>query len=148
MDLENLQFVSGGRAIDDRGGLSFVNDFDLGQFKRFYVVNNHAQGFIRAWHGHKHEAKGVFLTSGSAIVAAVKIDNWETPSKNLDVHRFVLSSQKPGVLVIPAGYANGFKTLTEDATLMFFSTSSLEESANDDIRFESRTWDPWQVVER
>jgi hypothetical protein len=31
---------------------------------------------------------------------------------------------------------------------MFFSTSTLEESLRDDIRFPARYWDPWQVEER
>jgi dTDP-4-dehydrorhamnose 3,5-epimerase len=39
-------------------------------------------------------------------------------------------------------------SLTEDAKLMFFSTSTLEESMGDDIRFDSRYWDIWNTVER
>ena len=39
-------------------------------------------------------------------------------------------------------------SLTDDLKLMFFSTSTLEESAADDIRFDSRLWDIWQVTER
>ena len=31
---------------------------------------------------------------------------------------------------------------------MFFSTSTLDESLGDDIRFPARYWDPWQVDER
>ena len=45
-------------------------------------------------------------------------------------------------------FANGFKTLTPDAKLMFFSTSTLEESQGDDIRFDAYYWNPWDVVER
>lgn len=145
---KKIEFIPGGRAVDDRGGLSFINDFPLSEFKRFYVVNNHQQGFVRAWHGHKHEAKAVVVVKGSAIVAGVEIDDWSTPSKNLKVHRFVLSEDKPGALFIPAGFANGFKSLTSDAVVMFFSSSTLEESASDDIRFDARLWDPWSVEER
>ena len=64
------------------------------------------------------------------------------------VERFVLSAKKPSVLFIPPGYANGFMSLTDDLKLMFFSTSTLEESLGDDIRFDSRLWDVWQVPER
>ena len=35
----------------------FVNDFNFENVKRFYQVENHRQGFIRAWHGHKKEGK-------------------------------------------------------------------------------------------
>lgn len=140
--------VAGGKAFDDRGSLTFINDLDLSQFKRFYIVENHAKGFVRAWHGHKKEAKAVVVVSGSALVAAVKVDNWESPSKDLKVERVVLSAEKPAALLIPAGYANGFMTLTESAKVMFLSTSSLEESAGDDFRFDARLWNPWNIEER
>lgn len=145
---EALTFQPGGLATDDRGSLKFINDFDLIAFKRFYVVENHSKGFVRAWHGHKHEAKAVICLQGSAIVAGVKVDDWESPSKSLPVERMVLTSSKPGALHIPAGYANGFMTLTDDAMLMFFSSSTLAESAADDIRFDARHWNPWTVDER
>ena len=140
--------VTGGKAFDDRGSLTFINDLDLTSFKRFYIVENHARGFVRAWHGHKKEAKAVVVVSGSALVAAVKVDNWESPSKDLKVERVVLSAEKPAALLIPAGYANGFMTLTESAKVMFLSTSSLEESAGDDFRFDARLWNPWNIEER
>lgn len=140
--------VAGGKVFDDRGSLTFINDLDLSQFKRFYIVENHAKGFVRAWHGHKKEAKAVVVVSGSALVAAVKVDNWESPSKDLKVERVVLSAEKPAALLIPAGYANGFMTLTESAKVMFLSTSSLEESAGDDFRFDARLWNPWNIEER
>ena len=140
--------IPGGKAFDDRGSLSFINDLDISIFRRFYIVENHAPGFVRAWHGHKQEAKAVVVVAGAALVAAVKIDNWEKPSKDLNVKRVVLSAEKPGALFIPAGYANGFMTLTEGAKVMFLSTSTLDESAGDDFRFEANYWNPWQIEAR
>jgi dTDP-4-dehydrorhamnose 3,5-epimerase-like enzyme len=140
--------MAGGLAADDRGELTFVNDFHFAGVKRFYSVTNYRQGFIRAWHGHKREAKYVTAVSGAALVGAVKIDNWDEPGKELPVERFVLSAHKPSVLFIPAGYANGFMSLTQDLKLMFFSTSTLAESQGDDFRYDARHWDIWTVVER
>lgn len=140
--------IEGGLAVDDRGQLSFVNGFGFEDVKRFYMVSNHASGFVRAWHGHKKEAKYVMVVKGAAIVAAVEVDDWDKPSKTAEVHRYVLSEKKPSILHIPAGYANGFMSLTKDAQLVFFSTSSLEESQGDDFRFESHYWDAWSIVER
>jgi dTDP-4-dehydrorhamnose 3,5-epimerase-like enzyme len=145
---EKLEAVPGGLAVDDRGSLSYVNDFDMSLFTRFYIVKNHSKGFIRAWHGHRFEAKGVMAVQGSALVAGVKVDNWDAPSTTLPQERFVLSSSKPSVLIIPPGYANGFKSLSDDLILMFFSSSTLEESGKDDIRFASKTWNPWDIEER
>jgi dTDP-4-dehydrorhamnose 3,5-epimerase len=142
------QLLEGGLAVDDRGQIGFVNDFDFQGVKRFYWVANHKSGFVRAWHAHKHEAKYVTVVQGAAMIGAVEIDDWDNPSKNNEISRFVLSASKPSVLYIPAGYANGFMSLTPDAKLMFFSTSSLEESHGDDIRYDARYWDPWEVMER
>lgn len=142
------RLIEGALAVDDRGSVSFVNDFDFAGVKRSYLVTNHRAGFVRAWHGHRREAKYVTLVRGAAIVAAVKIDNWDSPSRDLPIHRQVLSAQKPAVLYLPAGYANGFMSLTDDATLMFFSTATVNESRDDDIRFDARYWNAWEVVER
>lgn len=143
-----VTLLKGGISVDDRGTVSFVNEFHFHDVKRFYVVENHKRGFVRAWHAHKNEAKYVLAIKGSAVVAAVKIDNWQAPSKDAEVNRFVLSEKSPSVLYIPAGYANGFMSLTDDAKVVFFSTSQLEDSLNDDIRFDARYWDVWQIEER
>ena len=142
------RLMEGGLAVDDRGSVAFVNEFDFAGIKRFYVVANHRAGFVRAWHAHRREAKYVTVSQGAAIVGAVRIDDWDTPSREAPVHRFVLSSAKPSVLFIPAGFANGFMTLNQDSKLTFFSTGTLEESLIDDVRYDARYWDVWAVEER
>jgi dTDP-4-dehydrorhamnose 3,5-epimerase-like enzyme len=146
--MSEATLIKGGSAVDDRGAVGFVNDFDFQGVKRFYTVQNHRAGFVRAWHAHRHEAKYLTAVSGAALVAAVPIDNWDAPSKMAKVQRIVLSADQPAVLHIPAGYANGFMSLTTDAKLMIFSTSTLEESMDDDVRFDARYWDVWEVKER
>jgi dTDP-4-dehydrorhamnose 3,5-epimerase-like enzyme len=103
---------------------------------------------VRAWHGHRREGKFATVLQGAALVCCVQIDDWVRPSPDLPVARFVLSAENPGVLEIPPGFANGFMSLTGDALITFFSTASLEESMDDDIRFPARLWDPWAVEER
>lgn len=142
------KLLKGAISVDDRGSVSFVNDFDFAGVKRFYMIRNHRQGFIRAWHGHKHEAKYFIVIKGSALICGVQVDDWTNPSKDLKVHRFVLSEKNPMVLYLPAGFANGAMSLTEDAQIMVFSTSALQDSLQDDIRFESHYWDPWHIEER
>ena len=134
---DSPHILQGGVAVDDRGSVRFVNDFNFSDVKRFYQVQNHRQGFIRAWHGHQHEAKYVYVASGSALVGAA---NMETQV----VDKFVLSSQSPKVLFIPSGYANGFKTLEENTIILFFSTSDLNSSLKDDIRFAYDKWNIWE----
>lgn len=135
--------IKGGLFRDKRGKVCFVNDFNFAEVKRFYVINNVKKGAVRAWHGHKNEAKYVFVVCGDALVGAVHIDNWKNPSKKSRVYSFLLSSKKPAILHIPKGYANGFKSLTADAKLIIFSTSTFEESKKDDFRFDAKYWDIW-----
>jgi dTDP-4-dehydrorhamnose 3,5-epimerase len=144
------RLLEGGLAIDDRGQLAFVRSFDFKGIKRFYIVENFSTQIIRAWHGHIKEAKYVLVVRGSAIVAAVEMNDTERPNRSNPVHRFVLSARKPGVLFIPAGYANGFRSLEEGTKIVYFSTCSLEESKNDDYRFPFDYWgkEVWQIENR
>ena len=145
---EEPVLMQGNLSADDRGSVAFVNDFGFQNVKRFYTVTNFRAGFVRAWHAHRKESKYVTVLQGAAVVGAVAIDDWEGPSREARVHRHVLSAVRPAVLFIPAGYANGFMSLTDDTKLMFFSTSTLEESGGDDIRYDARYWNPWEVIER
>jgi len=142
------RLIKGGLAIDDRGQVSFVNDFDFAGVKRFYAVENHRRGFIRAWHAHRKEAKYVMVVRGSALIGAVRIDDWDHPDKDAPVHRHVLGAGAPAVLYVPAGYANGFMSLSAETKILFFSTRTLEQSLGDDIRYDARYWNPWTVEER
>ena len=142
------RLLEGTVAVDDRGTVSFVNGFDLAPVRRFYVVSNHRQGFVRAWHAHRRERKYVTVLRGAALVCCVPIDDWDNPSREQPVSRFVLSEEKPGVVEIPEGYANGIMSLSDDASVVFFSSSTLEESHGDDVRYPARHWDPWHVEER
>jgi len=143
-----IQTIKGGLAVDDRGELMFVNDFNFEGVKRFYMVSNHRAGFVRAWHAHRREGKYITVVSGAAVVGAVKIDDWDNPDKNAKANRFVISAKSPQVIYVPPGYANGFMSLTEDAKIIFFSTSTFDESMGDDIRYDARYWDIWEVAER
>lgn len=133
--------INGGIAVDDRGSLRFVNDFDFKNVKRFYQVENHRKNFIRAWHGHKKEGKYVYVASGSALVGAVDL-------KTESIQKFVLSDKKPQILWIPPSFANGFMNLEDNTKIIFFSTSSLKESSGDDIRYPYDKWNIWDIEYR
>ena len=134
--MDNAKIINGGIAVDDRGTVRFVNDFDFKNVKRFYHVSNHRRDFIRAWHGHKKEGKYVYVSSGSALVGIVNMETKE-------ILKFVLSSKSPKVLWIPPGNYNGFKSLEENTSILFFSTTTLHESLGDDIRKDFDEWNIW-----
>ena len=87
-------------------------------------------------------------TKGSALVAAVQVDDWKKPSKSLNITTFLLNDKKPKLLFIPGGYAHGYKTLLPDTRLVIFSTATLKESLKDDYRYEAYYWNPWKIKER
>ncbi len=145
---ERPQLIPGGVASDDRGRLSFANELDLAGARRMYFVENFAPRTVRAWHAHRHERKWVLAVAGAALACCVEIDDWSSPSPDAHVHRFVLDSANPSVLAVPAGYANGAMSLLPQTKLLYLSDKPLEGSLEDDVRFPTRHWDPWQVTER
>ena len=110
--------------------------------KRFYEVENHRRGYIRAWHGHKNEGKYVWASGGTFLIGVVPLDAKQGDITS--VRKIILSELKPNILWIPPGYYNGFMNLTEGGRLMYFSTSTLEESAGDDIRLPYDAWNIWE----
>ena len=140
--------IEGKNFVDDRGTLKFINGLGLGEFKRFYIIQNHFSGFIRAWHGHLKEAKVFFPITGSFLIGAVKL------SANADVladqkpERFVLSDSSPHGLCIPAGYSNGSMSLTPEAKILVLSSTTLDESQGDDFRHPFDQWDIWNIEAR
>lgn len=143
MNLKTLNkpiLIKGGFFEDLRGRLDFVNDFDLTQIKRFYFTSNKAIKKFRGWQGHKIESKWFFCVQGKFEVEIIKIDNWDKPSKNLIIKKYILDSNNPQVLFIPNGYVNGFSALVEKSKLMILSNYKLLENPNDEIRFKKNKW--------
>ena len=132
-----------GLSLDDRGSLRYLNDFTFENWKRFYIVENHRAGFIRAWHAHERESKFVIAISGTVKIGTVKVDDFESPNEELKPNFRILSHLTNFGLFIPGGYANGFQTLTSDAKLLIFSTSTLSESMSDDYRYQWDLWTSW-----
>ena len=83
---DEVRLIIGDLAIDDRGSVRFVNDFDFAGVKRFYMVENHQAGFVRAWHAHRREGKYIMVVQGAAIVAAIKIEDWKNPPSDPGVY--------------------------------------------------------------
>ncbi|MBZ5701423.1 MAG: dTDP-4-dehydrorhamnose 3,5-epimerase family protein [Acidobacteriia bacterium] len=142
--------IPGGFAVDDRGQVSFVNGFAFNAVQRFYLVENFSTQVVRAFHGHLQEEKFVLVVAGSAIVAAVPIDDPIRPNRQIKPDRFVLSARQPQILHVPAGYANGFRPLEPGTKILFFSTATLEQAKSDDFRFPHDYWGPsvWEVEPR
>lgn len=138
--IKKVKIISGEIYKDKRGLLKFIDKFNLNGIKRFYQVENTNTKIIRAFHGHMKESKYVYVVSGSILLCAVYLDNAKNPSKENKVERFVLKAGNPQIIHIPPSYANGFKTLEANTEVIFFSTSTLKESKEDDFRFPPDYW--------
>lgn len=134
------QLIKGGIHTDHRGQISFVNDMKFKTIERFYIISNSAENPLRAWQGHKIDNKYFYCIQGVIKVHYVKIDNWESPSKDLKVESVILSAIESNLLHIPEGYANGIESLELESKLISFSTLPLDRTAEDDVRFESDMW--------
>jgi dTDP-4-dehydrorhamnose 3,5-epimerase-like enzyme len=135
------QLIKGGIHTDHRGQISFVNAMKFDAIERFYIISNSAENPLRAWQGHKIDNKYFYCIQGVIRVHYVKIDNWESPSKDLKVESVVLSATESNVLHIPEGYANAIESLEVGSKLISFSTLSLGRTGEDDVRFPSDMWE-------
>lgn len=135
------KLITGSEHIDQRGSLIFFNDFNMSEVRRFYEIKPSSTNEIRAWQAHQYEKKWFYCSSGSFVVNLIKIDNFDNPSRALVSDRFVLIADRPEILEVAAGYANGFKAIKAKSKLMVFSNFSLDQSIDDDYRFPVETWE-------
>ncbi|MHC0447300.1 WxcM-like domain-containing protein [Flavobacterium sp. 3-218] len=134
------KIIQGGKFSDHRGSISYVNDFSFKDIERFYVISNSIGNPIRAWQGHKLDAKNFYCLSGSFNIHFIKIDNWENPSKDLISETVFVSEADSKIIHIPAGYANAIESLEENSVLLSFSTLPLNDLSDDDVRYPSDYW--------
>lgn len=111
--------------------------------QRIYYVYNYGKGIIRGFHFHKKEWKYFTIVNGAAKIVIIN------PSNPKEVFTFISSSRKPNLIVIPPEFANGWVSLENKTILLCGSTATLEESIQDDERFDPYKWgDVWSVNPR
>lgn len=134
------KIIQGGNFSDHRGTISYVNDFSFQGIERFYIISNSEENPIRAWQGHKLDAKNFYCINGSFKIHFIKIDNWENPSRDLSIETIMVSESDSKVVHIPSGYANAIESLEENSKLISFSTLPLANVKEDDVRYPSDYW--------
>lgn len=140
MKLGNLTCITGGVHKDNRGILRYANDFDMTAIRRMYHIVHDDLSVIRAWQGHEKESKWFYCTAGEWMFNFIKISNWMEPAKQVEKEKMILSSVESKVIFVPGGYATGFRALSESSSLVVYSDVSVEESNNDDFRFDLEYW--------
>ncbi len=135
--------LKGGTFTDERGTLSFVNEFDLSPIKRMYTIIHPDKTVVRAWQGHQQESKWFKCIKGSFVVAWKKIDDFSNPSPFPPPEYLILNDTQPEILFIPLGFANGLKALEDNSEILVFSDHILGDSLDDKIRFDKDLWFNW-----
>lgn len=139
-DENKLRLLKGGVHIDERGIVSFVNEFDFKGVDRFYSIRFHRANEPRGWVGHRLAKKWFTVIQGAILIAIVEPDQWDLPTRNLPLKRYVLSGDNPQVLCVPAGFVAGFLNFSADAILIVFSSGNLEDAMADEYRFKVDYW--------
>ncbi len=142
----NPQIIEGGLNKDSRGIIKYINDFKFEGIKRFYTIESRKK-IIRAWQGHKIEKKYFYIVKGCFRICAVKIDNWEFPSKRLIPKEFLLKDIENKILFIPSGFANGIQAMINNSILQVFSNLEIEDSEKDIYRYDSKLWFDWEKTQ-
>lgn len=128
-------FIQGGIAKDSRGQIRFVNDFDMKEVKRFYLIKNSNLDLIRGWRAHKIEQRWFYVLSGSFNLSIIEIDNWEKADPNLNVENITLDSKENRLIHVPSGYGTAFRALENFSELLVFADHYLEHAPVDDYTY-------------
>ncbi|HLT88272.1 MAG TPA: WxcM-like domain-containing protein [Sphingobacterium sp.] len=132
MEENILKSIIGGIAKDHRGQIRFVNDFDMTQVKRFYIIKNTDTDLVRGWRAHRMEQRWFYVLSGAFAVDLVQIDDWDNASPDLPVEKRVLKAEEQQVLHVPVGYGTAFQALAPDSELLVFADHGIDNAKNDD----------------
>ncbi len=125
--------------------------FVLPDWKRAYIIQNNQEGVIRAFHGHKKEAKLFFPLVGTFRFILMPMSKTGDLPDSTKIKEFIVSADVPKALFIPNRYYNGFVNLTANNLIIGFSSSTVEESQSDDFRvspFVPEVKDLWKIKHR
>lgn len=129
------RIIKGNSFSDERGKISFNNEFNAVEVKRIYFIENYSIDFLRGWQGHQIEQRWFMCTKGSFEIKVIKIDNWENPSKDLQVKVYQINSEDSAVLHVPKGHITSIQSLENESKLMAMSDYHLGE-IKDEYRFD------------
>ncbi|WP_312364473.1 WxcM-like domain-containing protein [Sphingobacterium sp.] len=129
--------IQGSVATDHRGQIRFVNEFDMSEIKRFYIIKNSDIEMIRGWRAHRIEQRWFYVLSGAFSLDLLCIDNWENPSNSLPIDHVDLYSSDMKVLHVPPGYGTAFRALEPNSELLVFADYGIDHAKLDDY-----TWPP------
>lgn len=134
MTSNQLPITVGNRHNDERGIITFNNEFDASEIKRIYTIENHSIDFVRGWQGHKIEQRWFASMNGKFKISVIEVDNFENPSQDLTIQQYILDDESLTYLHIPAGHLTAIQALQEESKLLVLADYALGE-VKDEYRF-------------
>lgn len=132
--ISNPNYLEGKRYQDERGIITFNNDFDASQIKRIYTIENASTEFIRGWQGHKIEQRWFACMNGSFEISVIEVDDFEKPSKDLTILKYFLTADVLTYLHIPSGCITAIQAKEKESKLLVLADYGLGE-IDDEYRF-------------
>lgn len=129
------KIIPGGTFVDNRGIISFNNDFNASGIKRIYTIENKQLNFRRGWQGHKIEQRWFSAIKGAFEIPLIAIDDWENPSKDLLPIEFEINDINLDVLHVLSGYINCIQSIEKGSKLLVMADFLLWE-VRDEYRFD------------
>lgn len=126
--------LEGKKHQDERGIITYNNDFDASQIKRIYTIENKSLDFIRGWQGHKIEQRWFACVKGSFEISVIVVDDFTNPSKNLTVKKYLLTANVLTYLHIHAGCITAIKAKENDSKLLVLADYDMGE-ISDEYRY-------------
>jgi hypothetical protein len=126
--------IHGNKQADYRGEVSFVNDFDMLQVRRFYRIQHYDTTIKRGWRAHRIEQRWFYLINGIFEIKVVEIDNWDKPNANVTPVTFTLTTDNK-VLHIPNGYGTCIQALQANSDMIIFADSLITEASKDNYLY-------------
>lgn len=126
--------LEGKRHEDARGIITYNNDFDASKIKRIYTIENHSTELIRGWQGHEIEQRWFACMRGSFEISVMKIDDFQQPSKDLTVNKYLLKDKNLTFLHLPSGHITAIQAIEEGSKLLVLADYALGE-IQDEYRF-------------
>jgi len=135
--IEGVKLLEVPRFSDERGTVTqiFEEAKGLPRARRIYLVKNWNQSTVRAFHKNFSETKYFYVISGT--VKFVLVDDRQKSPTYQQKDTFVLTSEKPAVLIVPPEVYNGWKALTDDAVLLGIANTTMKEHRDERVAHDS-----------
>lgn len=127
----NQSLITGCKHEDERGIITYNNDFNASEIKRIYTIENHSTDFVRGWQGHKIERRWFACMQGSFDISVIEVDDFARPSKDLKIKKYTLTDEILTYLHVPAGCITAIQSRFAGSKLLVLADYMLGEIADE-----------------